>query len=109
MEFEELRKKLGGGLRTAGDYVDAGERLLRVNPFIDEGARMKESLDAGLEGIYDSEWNSRAKIPGTKKNRSWAKTIAYRTPLYWMLLGASKIKPASMLRGAGDFIYGEDE
>jgi hypothetical protein len=109
MEFEELRKKLGGGLRTTADYVDAGERFLRLNPFIDAGARAKESLDAGLQGIYDAEWTSAAKIPGTKKSRRWTKTVAYKSPLFWVLLGASKLKPASILRDAGDFIYGEDE
>lgn len=104
-ESNSTRKTIGSGLRKAGDYVDATEHLLRLNPFIDAGARAKENMDAMLNDIYDQEWSRR----GTDRDRNLAKFIAYRTPIYWLLLGASKIKPASMLRNAGDFVYGEDD
>ena len=118
-ESNSTRKTIGNGLRKAGDYVDATEQLLRLNPFIDAGARAKESVDGWLDDVWNQEWNwdsegapfawSARPHGGTKADKSTMKAVAFRTPIYWLLLGASKIKPASMLRNAGDFVYGEDD
>lgn len=103
-ESNSTRKTIGNGLRKAGDYAEAVENMLRINPFIDKGARAKEAVDGWVNSLgTDPKYD----VPGSKERLM--RVIATRTPIYWLLLGGSKLSPPDLLRNAGDFVYGEDD